>query len=291
MSDFLHNVIAGATPLLLASLGGLFTSLSGNLNIALEGLILTSAFSAGLSYIITGNLFFSIVIAIIATIALSALQSLITVKMKANNFIVGLSINMLSLGATSVVSLRLLNHKGVIFLEGLKVKYYFTQLQENIPFLGNILFGYSLLTYISIVLCIVSYIVIYKTPFGLRLRSVGFDSESLVSINVDKYKIISFLISGFFSSLAGIYLVLSIGSYIPNMSAGKGWIALVVIYLGRQKLIGIFLASLLFSVSDLLSNYAQGIMNVPADFILAIPFIVCFIFLVIYSIISNKRAA
>lgn len=289
MFNFFYNVIEMSTPILLAALGGLFTYLAGNLNIALEGLILISAFSAAASYIITGNLIISIITAIFITIAISAMQSFISVKMKANNFIVGLSINMLAVGITGVISMRLFNHKGVIFIEGLALKNYLVFLENKLPFIGNILFGHTLPTYASWVLYVICYIIIYKTPFGLRLRSIGFDSNSAISINIDKYKIMSFLISGFFSSLVGIYLVLSIGSYIPNMSAGKGWIALVIIYLGQNKPAGIFLAALLFSVSDNVSNYAQGSLNAPVDFILAIPFIICFISLVLYSVIKYRK--
>ena len=278
-------------PLLFASLGGLYTLLVGSLNIALEAYILISAFTVASMYFITGNILLSIIIAIIVTMIFAIIQSLINIKLKSNIFIVGVGLNIFALAITNIVSIKLFNHKGVIFTPELNMESLLKNSESGVPIIGDIFFGYNIFVYLSWALCILSYILLYKTPFGLRLRSIGIDIDSALSsnINIVKYKIIAYCISAIFCSLAGIYLFISISSYTPSMSAGKGWIALVIIFLAHKKIPAIFIVSFLFAISDAFSNYAQAIFNIPSEFILAIPFIISFALLVIYAMIKKKN--
>ena len=267
------------TPILLASLGGLFTLLVGRLNIALEGLILISAFTASSVYFVTGNIFLSILIAILVTILIAMLESLLNIYFKANIFIVGLGVNIFAIAITNLLSLKLFGHQGTIFGN------------QSVSNANDIfLFGDITITYITFFLCLLSFVLIYKTSFGLRLRAIGIDEEASIAskLHIKKYNIIAFMLSGFFSSLAGIYLFMSIKSYTPIMSSGKGWIALVIIYLGYKKPIGILIASFLFGISEIASNYMQGFLNIPSEIILATPFIISLILLIIYSVIHKK---
>lgn len=277
--SILNSSISAMTPVLLASLGGLFTLLVGNLNIALEGLILISAFTVSSVYFITGNILLSIIIAILVTVVISMLESLLNIYFKANIFIVALGINMFALAATSIISLKLFGHKGTIFIE---------LNRDNVK--NVFMFGDNIITYISWFLCIVSFILIYKTPFGLRLRAIGIDKEAAIAskLHIKKYNIIAFMLSGFFASLTGIYLFMSVSSYTPNISSGKGWIALVIIFLGYKKVLGVLIASFLFGISEIASNYMQGFLKIPSDIILAFPFVISLIALVIYSIINKS---
>ena len=275
----LNSSISAMTPILLASLGGLFTVLACRLNIALEGLILISAFTASSVYFVTGNIFLSIFIAIFVTILIAMLESLLNIYFKANIFIVGLGVNIFSIAITNLLSLKLFGHQGTIFGN------------QSISNANNIFsFGDITITYIAFFLCLLSFVLIYKTSFGLRLRAIGLDEESAIAskLHIKKYNIIAFMLSGFFSSLAGIYLFMSIKSYTPNMSSGKGWIALVIIYLGYKKPIGILIASFLFGISEIASSYMQGFLNIPSEIILATPFIISLILLIIYSVIQKK---
>ncbi len=275
----LNSSISAMTPILLASLGGLFTVLACSLNIALEGLILISAFTASSVYFVTGNIFLSIFIAIFVTILIAMLESLLNIYFKANIFIVGLGVNIFSIAITNLLSLKLFGHQGTIFGN------------QSISNANNIFsFGDITITYIAFFLCLLSFVLIYKTSFGLRLRAIGLDEESAIAskLHIKKYNIIAFMLSGFFSSLAGIYLFMSIKSYTPNMSSGKGWIALVIIYLGYKKPIGILIASFLFGISEIASSYMQGFLNIPSEIILATPFIISLILLIIYSVIQKK---
>lgn len=275
----LGSSISAMTPILLASLGGLFTLLVGNLNVALEGLILIAAFSASSVYFVTGNIFLSILIAILVTILVASLESLLNIYFKANIFIVALGVNIFAIAITNLLSLKLFGHQGTIFTE-----------QNNTSGGDVFLLGDTIITYVAFILCLLSFILIYKTSFGLRLRAIGLDEEAAVAskLHIKKYNIIAFMLSGFFSSLAGIYLFMSVKSYTPNMSSSKGWIALVIIYLGYKKPIGILIASLLFGLSEIASNYMQGFLNIPSEIILATPFIISLVALIIYSVINKK---
>jgi simple sugar transport system permease protein len=105
-----------------------------------------------------------------------------------------------------------------------------------------------------------------------------------------KYQMIGILISGFTCGLAGAVLTLNLGAYVPNISSGRGWIALVVIYLGGKTPFGILIAAFVFGLAESASNYAQGFSNIPADFILAFPYIITVAAMVIMSIVQSRKA-
>lgn len=279
IKNFIYNSVYLMPALLFPALGGLFTSLCKTLNIALEGLILISAFFTASIYVLTNNLAIAIVSSIIITSLVAYIQSVFVIYLKANNFIVGLSINMLALGITSLMSYKLFGHNGVIVANNISLAKPFSSLLPE--FLNHNIF-----VYLSIALIFIIYFLVNKTIFGLKLRSIGLDKVSAITggVNTNKYIIISFVISGVFTSLSGIYLFLSLSSYSPNMSASKGWIALVLIFLGRQNVFFIFISAFIFAFSDTLSNYAQGVLNIPTDFIFAIPFVVCLVFLILQSL-------
>ncbi|MDR1836937.1 MAG: ABC transporter permease, partial [Treponema sp.] len=98
------------------------------------------------------------------------------------------------------------------------------------------------------------------------------------------------LVSGFFCGIGGSFLSLNLGAFVPGMSAGKGWIALVVIFLGGRKPLGVLAAAFAFAVADAFSNYAQGLWRLPADFILAFPYVCTLIAMVVVSAIPSFSA-
>ena len=281
------------TPLLLASTGGLFTELSGMLNIALEGLMLVSAFAtiAGVHY--SGSVVTGLLIGIISAMILASILASITLYLKANVFITGLAANLFASGITVVLSFYLFNNKGVIaFKELPDIPKLFLSLSQKIPFIGPILFGHTFFTYLSLILLILASILIYRTPFGFRLRAAGLYPKSLTTIGLSpkKYQFIAFLISAFYSAIAGAMLSLNLNAFVPNITSGKGWIALVVIFLGQKKPLGLLIASFIFGFFEAFSNYAQGVWDIPSDFILAIPYLFTLISIILFSIYDyNKK--
>jgi simple sugar transport system permease protein len=103
------------------------------------------------------------------------------------------------------------------------------------------------------------------------------------------YRYIAFLVSGFACGIGGAFLSLNLGAFVPNMSSGKGWIARVLIFLGSRKPVNILIAAFVFGLIVSFSNYAQGLLNIPADFILAIPYIVTLLMMIGVSIYELRK--
>ncbi|MCD6122629.1 MAG: ABC transporter permease [Spirochaetales bacterium] len=283
----IHNSIGIMTPFLLAAIGGLFTELTGMLNIALEGLMLIGAFFSVVFASLTGSLILGVLVGICITMFIALIFGVISLYLKANIFISGLATNLLASGLTVVLAFKLYGNKGVILFKNLhKLPVLNIPFLQKIPLFGDLFIGHNVFVYISWILVIVAALVIYKTPFGMRLRGTGYNSEAVNSLGLKpkNYQLAAILISGFTCGIAGAVLTLNLGAFVPNITSGRGWIALVAIYLGNKTPLGIVIASFVFGFAESFSNYAQGAINVPADFILAIPYIVTVIAMIGYSI-------
>ena len=288
----LHNALDIMTPFLLAAIGGLFTELGGMLNIALEGLILIGAFFSVVFASYTSSLFLGVLLGIGVTMIVAWIFGLISLYLKANIFISGLATNLLASGLTVVLAFQLFGNKGNILFKDLPRLPRLTLPElQRIPVLGDILFGHNIFVYISWLAVIVAFYVIYRTPFGYRLRGTGIDSKAIraLGLNPLRYQMAGILISGFSCGLAGAMLTLKLGAFVPNISSGRGWIALVVIYLGNKRPFGLLIAAFLFGLAVSASNYAQGAINVPADFILAFPYIITVVAMIVYSVWQYRK--
>lgn len=288
----MHGAVIIMTPLLFAATGGLYTSLAGMLNIALEGLLLMGAFSAVAAVYFTGSFTAGLIAAICASVLLSAILAFTTLKLRSNVFITGLAANLLAGGLTVVLSQYFFATRGVAAIQGYKhLPVIAIPLVNRIPVAGTLLAGHSLYVYASWLLLLVSWAVIYKTPFGYRLRACDKHAAALVSLGIqpDTYRWIAFLVSGLCCGIGGSFLSLNLGAYVPNMTAGKGWIALVVIFLGVRRPLGLLAAAFVFGLAESFSNYAQGLFNVPADFILAMPYALTLLAMICVSVWVKQR--
>ncbi len=296
----LHIPALGATvdimtPLLLAAMGGLYSSLAGVLNIALEGLMIFSAFFSVVCTVATGNLFLGVMGGILATLLLTLLFGSVALGLRANIFICGLATNLLAAALTIVLSFSFygktgsVNFPAMALLMPVRIPWL-----AGVPVLGDILANHNVLVYVSWVLLAFTSVIIYRTPFGMRLRAVGHNPKAAfaLGINPKRYQFVSLLISGFTCALAGAMLTLTLGAFVPNVSSGRGWIALVIIYLGRRTPLGILFGSIVFGLVEFASNYLQVVSDIPSGLLLAMPFFVTVIALVIYSLVeSNLRKA
>jgi general nucleoside transport system permease protein len=267
----IKSVLSVMIPIFFAAAGGLFPALAGALNIALEGLLLAGAFSSLAVYYATGSVFAAVLAAVAAASALCALHAFAVFKLRANLFISALAVNLFSGGLCVVLSDKLFRTRGVIVstaAPGLLKWYIFA----------------------GILTLALMWLAVYKTPFGYRLRACEKNSEALVSLGIkpQAYRTAAILVSGFLCGIGGSFLSLNLGAFVPGMSAGNGWIALAVIFLGGRKPLGVLAAAFLFSVAEVFSNYAQGIMSLPADFLLAFPYITTLIAMVFISFFPQR---
>jgi simple sugar transport system permease protein len=268
----LRSAIIIMTPLLFAAAGGLFPVLAGTLNIALEGLLLVGAFTSLTVFYYTGSVTAAIFAAACAATAVSVLHAFTVFKLRANVIIAGLAVNLFSGGLCIVLSDKIFNTRGVVTA-------------RNVTGLGSWYLIFAVLLLFAV------WVVVVKTPFGYRLRACEKNSEALLSlgINPQKYRITALVISGFLCGIGGSFLSLNLGAFVPGISAGRGWIALVVIFLGGRKPQGILAAAFVFGLAEAFSNHAQGFWSLPADFILAFPYVCTLIAVLAVSIIPKYR--
>ncbi len=287
----LHDSITIMTPFLLAASGGLFTELAGVLNIALEGLMLIGAFFSVTFTALTGNLFLGILLGMVFSMAAALLYGVISLKLQANIFITGLATNLLASGLTVMLSQYLFGTKGVVRFPDIQ---HLPVLRipgiHDIPVLGDLLSGHNVLVYASWAVLALTAVLLYLTPFGLRVRATGLNADSVTALGLRPigYQLRAILLSGAACGMAGAMLSLNISAFVPNITAGRGWIALVVIYLGNRTPLGILVASFVFGLAETVSIFAQGVIALPAEIILAFPYIVTVAAMVLYSIWQTR---
>lgn len=269
----ISKTIIFMVPLLIAALGGLFTELAGVLNIALEGMILSGAFAAVIATELSGSLTVGIIAGMSASMLVALLFAFTSLHLKGNIFVTGLAINLLVPSLTAMFSKSLFGTRGVIRLE---------------ETLGNNNALFSLLLLLSFTFLTV--LILKYTAFGLHLKVAGINSAFLASRAVKPIRVqtIAIVISGAACGLSGALISLRLGVYIPGISAGKGWIALVAVYLGNKKPFPILISCFLFALTETFSDTAQGLIEIPATVILSFPYFITIIGLVLYSIFRKK---
>jgi simple sugar transport system permease protein len=291
-----HAAVRLMVPLLLAAVGGLFSERAGVLNIALEGLMLFGAFAGVLTAARTGSVAAAILAAAAASGALAFLYGLAALRLRANIFVAGIATNLLASGLTTVLADRLFGYKGVVRFDS------FPALQpmvdgaalEPLGPAGSLLrlvLDQSALVPLAWLLVAVAWIALEKTPLGLRLKGTGTAPEVVASVGIspDRHRIAAIGISGVACGVAGAALAIDLQAFVPNLTAGRGWIALVIIYLGQRRMGGVVAASLLFALAESFSNYSQGFLALPSEIVLAFPYALSLAALVVYSVLTARR--
>jgi simple sugar transport system permease protein len=273
----LNSTFRYITPILFAALGGLICERVGVFNIALEGLMLWGAFFAVVGSYYTQNAFVGVLTAMLMSVVLAGVFGVIVIPLKGNMIVSGIALNLLVAGATIFLLATFFGVKGAFQdpkIQGLgKIT---LPIIENIPLLGPILSGHSWLVYLSWLLVIVIQLVLFHTPLGLRMRGVGEQPEAAATlgVNVHRMRFGAILVSGALCGLAGAQLSLGqVTLFVENMSAGRGWIAVVAVMLGQANPIGVFLASVLFGFADSIGFRLQAY-GLPTQFTGMVPYLV-----------------
>ncbi|MDQ3855796.1 MAG: ABC transporter permease [Chloroflexota bacterium] len=263
-----------ATPILLAALGGLFTQQAGVLNIALEGLMLTAAFFGAAGAYYTHNAWLGLLAGVLASMALSAVFGVFSIQLRADLVVAGIAVNLFAAGATLVLLQRFFHTKGN-FSPGARLPNVRLEFIRDVPVLGHLFAQQNILVYVGLVLIAVSHIVLYRTPFGLRVRSVGENPEAAetAGVPVQRIQFATVLISGVLCGLAGVNLSLGyLSEYTTNMTAGRGFIALAAQTFGNATPVGTAVASIFFGFTDALSVRLQT-RGLPSQFVLMLPYL------------------
>ncbi len=269
----LASAVRQATPLLLAALGGLYSERSGVINIALEGLMLAGAFTAASVTHYSGNPWIGLAAGIAAGVLVALIHGVACIRFKADQVVSGTAINILFLGVPALLSGALFESTGAT-----------PQLPQGqlMPLAPIVL---------AFVLVPVTWYVLNRTPFGLRLRAVGENPEAAdtAGVNVARVRFAAVMISGALAAIGGAYLSIGQSSlFARNMTAGRGFIALAALIFGKWRPVQTMLACLLFGFAEALSIQMQGVSQVPVQFIQIVPYVLTIV--VLAGFIGHSRA-
>ncbi|MBM7558618.1 ABC transporter permease [Marinitoga litoralis] len=275
--EFVAAGIRVTTPILLAALGALVAELSGTPNIALEGTMLFSAFVGVIISGFTHSLWLSVIGALITGIIMSSILAYFSLKLKTDIIMAAIALNIFASGGTIYALYLLTGDKGSsASLKSLVLPSIDIPILKDIPILGDILSGHHILTYVAIILVFLIQYMLYRTPLGLRIRSVGEspDAARSVGISVFKTQYTALIISGMLASLGGIFLSMGyVEWFARDMTSGRGFIALAAQALGGTSAYGVALGSLLFGFSEALS-FSLQFLNIPYEVTQSMPFII-----------------
>jgi len=248
--DLWHATLQAAALLLLPALGGVISERSGVVNIAMEGMMLTGAFFAVAVDLAVHNVFLAVLGAMLAGGAMALIHAVVSIRYRADQIVSGVAINIFAAGITVFLLNRLygLSDVGQVrssdALPNLNLP-----LLGAIPFIGRVFFQQNIMVYVALIVLVATQVFLFRTRFGLRLRSVGEHPQAAdtAGINVYALRYAAVITSGLLSGLAGAFLSIGIANtFVPNITDGRGYIALAAMIFGKWTPIGAFVATLIF---------------------------------------------
>lgn len=264
-----------ATPLIFAGLGGVFSERSGVVNIGLDGMMTMGAFFAVYGTYVTGNPAMGVVFAILAGMAISLVHAVLSIHLKADQVISGTAINLFSSALASFLIFKIFKKGGQTDIVQ-ALPYNIPASLKAVPVIGPLLSGINWFVIIAIILVFVTHYVLFKTPLGLRIRSVGEHPKAAdtLGINVYAMRYLCVILSGALAGLGGAALVGVTPVYREGMVAGRGFIALAAMIFGNWKPFGTMWACMLFAFGGSFQIFAQGFSwHLPTEFYSSIPYI------------------
>jgi general nucleoside transport system permease protein len=292
-ASLLNSTFRMIAPILLAALGGLICERVGVFNIALEGLMLAGAFAAVAGSFFAENAMVGVLAAVLVGAVIAALFAFPAVYLRGNMIVLGIAINFLALGLTSFLMRPFFGVRGNFTdprIRGLGRIH--IPIVEDVPVLGPILSGHSWVVYLSWALVIVAQVVLFHHAVGLRARGIGERPEAAetLGVKVKPFRLAAVLLSGVLCGLAGAQLSLGqVTLFVENMTAGRGWIAVVAVMFGRAHPLGVLGASVLFGFFDALGFRLQG-ERIPNQFAAMIPYLATLVALFAFEARRRGRA-
>lgn len=295
LANFLAASMRMATPLLIAALGLIISERAGLMNISAEGAMLAAAFAAYAFTAATGNnVWIGLAGAIVAGMLVAGIFAYTSIHLKVKQVVVGAGINMLCTGMTGFLFRRLFRGEDSI-VSSMTVstfQNYNIPILSDIPFLNELFFKHTFFTYFAFIMVAVTWVIIKKSSLGIKIISVGENPRAADSlgVNVIALRYAATLYSGVMFGIAGAYLsIVQGGIFTENMTAGRGFIAMAVVVLGKWHPGGAFLGALLFGASNALQMLLQNSgNNTLGNLILGIPYAATIIAVIL---VSRSRTA
>ena len=284
----LNETLRTATPVALAAIGGAMTEHAGIMNIGMDGMILMGAFFGAYGSFLLGGGWLGLLLAVVIGVLVGMLFALFVVKLKADEFIIGCALNTFAIGLTGFLSDSIFGHKGGKGMAALpKIRLAFL---DHIPFIGEGLQGLSILFYLTLLLVLVLWLFVYRTPYGFYLRAAGEKPDTLrtAGISPEKMKWIASILCGITCAVAGVYLSLGDleGNFAKNMSNSRGYIAFACVIFASANPAKAYLAALMFGFFGALGTCLQGIIS--PDLTAAIPYVIT-ILMMVYVVLNSER--
>jgi ABC-type uncharacterized transport system permease subunit len=283
--DFFHATIRMATPLILAAIGEVYLERSGVINIGMEGLMLFVAFFGVLGASVTQYAGIGLLWSILSGGLAAMVFGLAVITLRANQIVAGAALNIIALGVTTFLP-------RVIF--GIRplppqvpgIQDWVIPVLSDIPIIGYILFQQSPIVYLTLVLIIVLTFVLFRTTWGLKIRAVGENprASDTAGISVYGWRYACVLLNGFLCGVAGATLSLAqLNTFVDNMTAGRGFIALAAVIFGRWNPVGATVASLAFGAANALQLRLQTFdIGISSQLLLMIPYALTLLGVIIF---------
>src|SRR5690606_32332638 len=279
LTSLIHSAVLYSTPLILAAIGGLYSERSGVVNIGLEGLMITGAFTAAVTTIVTGNPWVGLAAAVVAGVLMAIPHAVASITFKADQVVSGVAINFLALGLSIYLVKYLYDGAGKTPTVPELLHQVPVPLLSDIPVIGPSLFNQFPTTYLAFLVVIVTYIVLYHTSFGMRLRSVGEHPHAAepAGINVIRMRDIAVMASGDLAAAVGAGLSVAIGSGFGQATvSGQGFVPRAALIFGRWHPFGVLGAAIFFGFSVSLALIGQiygWTQVVPSELLSMLPYV------------------
>ena len=281
-SGFWQGALADSVLFLLPALGGVLSERSGVVNIAMEGMMLTGAFFAVVADLAWGNPWLAAIVAMIAGGFMALIHAVVSIRFHADQIISGIAINIFAAGVTTFLLNKIYGQQGIGHITDQQALPVVTiPVLSGIPFIGPIFFQQNVVVYAALILLVLINFMLFRTRMGLRLRSVGEHPQAAdtAGINVFRIRYSAVIASGFLSALAGAFLSIGIANtFNPNMTEGRGYIALAAMIFGKWTPVGAFISCLIFGTGQVIFDNNSTLPTSPY-FLQMVPYILTLIVL------------
>lgn len=293
--SFAFSIIRITSPILFAALAAVVAEKAGVVNIGLEGTMMISALFGVLFAYWTNSWIVGVLGATAVGVLIALIIAFFALKLKTDIVLAGIAVNLMGSGGTVFLLFLFTGLKGntaSLTTPGMLTPRWNIPILKDIPVLGEILSGHSVLTYLAFLLVIVVWIMLYKTSVGLRIRAVGENSHAADSVGVSvlRTQYLALAISGALAGLGGAYMSMYYSqSWNIGIVAGRGFIALAAQAMGQGEPVGAMLASLLFGFASALGNKMEGLQGFSSYLVASIPYVVTILGLVVYAMSTLKK--
>ena len=278
-SALFASMLRYATPLIFGALGGMFSERSGVVNVGLEGMMLMGAFFGIMAADKLDSWFLGLVVGILSGGVMGLLHAIWSVHLRADQIISGFAINFLALGLTGYLFIDIYGQEGtptdIPSIPNVRLAFL-----DGVPFIGDIFGNLNLMIWIALILIPLSWLVLFKTPLGLRIRAVGEHPRAADTVGIDVYRIRygAVIASGMLAAAGGAFLSIGfVNSFNENMTAGRGFIALAAVIFGNWRPFGAAAACLLFGFSSALAQRLPEYSDSAAVLFQALPYVLTLI--------------